>query len=87
VSPTAVNPDPNKTCTASFSYIVPAELGTASVEIRVKDDDGERSLLTATPLPGGQPWEQNDIPVRGKAYFTVILDGVSQPVVERDPTC
>jgi len=79
----AVNPQ----CPVTFSYTIPADLGTVSLEIRVNDDDGERVVLPATPLPGGQPWERTDYLVRGKATFTVFVDGVIKAVEERDPQC
>ena len=79
----AVNPQ----CPVPFSYTIPADLGMVSLEIRVNDDDGERVVLPATILPGGQPWERTDILVRGKATFTVFVDGVSKAVEERDPRC
>ncbi len=90
------NPEPNTTppvagvplqCPVTFTYTLPADIGTATVEIRVKDDDGERVLLPATPLPGGTPYEQKDFLIRGKATFTVFVDGVSKSVEERDPQC
>ncbi len=90
---TPENPPPPSTatvkpqCPVPFSYTIPADLGTVSLEIRVTDDDGERVVLPATSLPGGQPWEINDYPVRGKATFTVFVDGVSKAVEERDPKC
>ena len=74
-------------CAVSFSYTVPADLVTASLEIRVTDDDGERVVLPATPLPGGQSWERTDYLVRGKATFTVFVDGVVKAIEERDPQC
>ncbi len=77
----------NPQCPETISYTVPADLGTASLEVRVTDDDGERIVLPATPLPGGTPWEQRDYLVRGKATFTVFVDGVSKAVEERDPKC
>ena len=79
----AVNPQ----CPVPFSYTIPADLGMVSLEIRVNDDDGESVVLPATILPGGQPWERTDILVRGKATFTVFVDGVSKAVEERDPRC
>lgn len=74
-------------CPVPFSYTIPADLGMVSLEIRVVDDDGERVVLPATPLPGGQSWEQKDYLVRGKATFTVFVDGISKAVEERDPRC
>ena len=88
---TPENPPPmiegKRQCPVTFAYTIPADLGTVSLEVRVIDDDGERVVLPATPLPGGTPWEQKDYPVRGKATFTVFVDGVSKAVEERDPRC
>ena len=74
-------------CPTTVSYTIAADLGTVSLEVRVTDDDGERIVLPATPLPGGQPWERTDYLVRGKATFTFFVDGVSKAVEERDPKC
>ena len=90
---TPENPAPPATvavkpqCPVPISYTIPADLGTVSLEVRVIDDDGERVVLPATQLSGGTPWEQADYPVRGKATFTVFVDGVSKAVEERDPQC
>jgi beta-lactam-binding protein with PASTA domain len=73
-----------KPCPVTFSYTVPADLGTVTVEIRVRDEDGERVALPATPLSSGTPWEYKDT-VRGRATFTVFVDGISREVAERDP--
>jgi beta-lactam-binding protein with PASTA domain len=73
-------------CPVTFLYIVQADIGTANVEIRVRDDDGERVEFSG-PVPGGQPVELKDYLIRGKATFTVFVDGVSQSPEERDPKC
>jgi beta-lactam-binding protein with PASTA domain len=73
-------------CPVTFLYIVQADLGTANIEIRVRDDDGERVGFSG-PVPGGQPVELKDYLIRGKATFTVFVDGVSQAPEERDPKC
>jgi beta-lactam-binding protein with PASTA domain len=94
-NPPPANPNPTaqdivnaaKSCPVTFSYTVPADLGTVTVEVRVKDDDGERVVLPATPLSSGTPWEYKDYLVRGKATFTVFVDGISNLVEERDPQC
>ncbi len=58
----------------SFSYTVPADRGTVTLEIIVKDDDGSRTVFPPAPLPAGQPIVL-DIEVRGQGTVTVLLDG------------
>jgi hypothetical protein len=65
----------------TFSYLVPADLGTVTLEVRMVDDDGEKTIYGPLSVPGGTTI---DLPreVRGKATFTVIIDGVPKYVGE-----
>jgi hypothetical protein len=58
----------------SFSYLVPADLGTVTLEVRLVDDDGEKTIYGPISVPGGTVIE---VPreVRGTATFTVLIDG------------
>jgi hypothetical protein len=58
----------------TFTYVVPADLGTVTFEVRLKDDDGERSIYGPLSLPGGFPFEITR-EVRGTAEFYVYIDG------------
>jgi beta-lactam-binding protein with PASTA domain len=70
-----------QTRSVTFSYLVPADLGTVTLEVRMVDDDGEKTIYGPLSVPGGT---SIDLPreVRGKATFTVIIDGVPKYVGE-----
>ncbi len=70
-----------QTRSVTFSYLVPADLGTVTLEVRMVDDDGEKTIYGPLSVPGGTTI---DLPreVRGKATFTVIIDGVPKYVGE-----
>ncbi len=70
-----------QTRSVTFSYLVPADLGTVTLEVRLVDDDGEKIIYGPLSVPGGTTI---DLPreVRGKATFTVIIDGVPKYVGE-----
>ncbi len=82
-TPTQPTPTQATTQTRSvtFSYLVPADLGTVTLEVRMVDDDGEKTIYGPLSVPGGTTI---DLPrdVRGKATFTVIIDGVPKYVGE-----
>jgi beta-lactam-binding protein with PASTA domain len=63
-----------QTRVVSFSYTIPADRGTVTLEIIVKDDDGSRTVFPPAPLPAGQPILL-DIEVRGQGTVTILLDG------------
>jgi beta-lactam-binding protein with PASTA domain len=67
-------PDQPQTRVVSFSYTVPADRGTVTLEIMVKDDDGSRTVFPPAPMPAGQAVAL-DIEVRGPGTVTVLLDG------------
>ncbi len=58
-------------------YTFPADIGPGKVEILVRDDDGERSLLppTDTASLAGATAQRDDVQVRGNYVFIVRLDG------------
>ncbi len=62
------------TRSVTFSYVVPADLGTVTLEIRMSDDDGIKTVYGPLTVPAGQPIEISK-EVRGKATFTVIING------------
>ncbi len=74
--PTATQPR-----SVTFSYLVPADLGTVTLEVRMVDDDGEKTIYGPLSVPGGTAI---DLPreVRGTAKFTVLIDGVPKYVGE-----
>jgi beta-lactam-binding protein with PASTA domain len=74
VSPGTTAPTEPQTRVVSFSYTVPADRGTVTLEIIVKDDDGSRTVFPPAPMPAGQAVAL-DIEVRGSASVTVLLDG------------
>jgi beta-lactam-binding protein with PASTA domain len=84
-TPTQPTPTPTQATTqtrsVTFSYLVPADLGTVTLEVRMVDDDGEKTIYGPLSVPGGTTI---DLPreVRGKATFTVIIDGVPKYVGE-----
>ncbi len=79
--PTTPTPVTPQTRSVTFSYMVPADLGTVTLEVRMVDDDGEKTIYGPLSVPGGTTI---DLPrdVRGKATFTVIIDGVPKYVGE-----
>jgi beta-lactam-binding protein with PASTA domain len=84
-TPTQPTPTPtpvtNQTRTVTFSYVVPADLGTVTLEVKVSDDDGERTIYGPLTVPGGTAI---DLPreVRGTATFTVFIDGEPKHVAQ-----
>jgi beta-lactam-binding protein with PASTA domain len=72
--PTTPTQTTSQTRTVTFSYVVPADLGTVTFEVKLKDDDGERSIYGPLSLPGGFPFEITR-EVRGAAEFYVYIDG------------
>ena len=80
VQPTT--PATNQTRTVTFNYEVPADLGTVTLEVKVVDDDGERTVYGPLTLPGGT---SIDLPreVRGNARFTVYIDGLPKFVEDK----
>jgi beta-lactam-binding protein with PASTA domain len=88
-TPTATPPPPTPTQpettpqasadkrSVTYSYTIPPDLGTVTVEIRLKDDAGERIIYGPLSVPGGYaidlPYE-----VIGPATFTVLIDGVAR---------
>ena len=75
VTPTQPNtPTATQTRSVTFSYLIPADLGTVTLEVRMVDDDGETTIYGPISVPGGTVIE---VPrdVRGTATFTVFIDG------------
>ncbi|WP_293909118.1 PASTA domain-containing protein [Deinococcus sp.] len=77
-SSTEIPPTPLPTGqVAVMSYTFPADLPAGSVEIVVRDDDGERTVLPATDSAqlAGNVAQRSDISVRGSYRFIVRLNG------------
>ena len=60
-----------------MSYSFPTNLPAGSVEIVVRDDDGERVILPATDSAqlAGNLAQRSDVSVRGNYSFTVRVNG------------
>lgn len=73
-TPTTPTTTTSQTRSVTFSYLVPADLGTVTLEVRIVDDDGEKTIYGPISVPGGTVIE---VPreVRGTATFTVLIDG------------
>jgi beta-lactam-binding protein with PASTA domain len=80
--PTAPTQATNQTRSISFSYLVPADLGTVTLEVRLKDDTSERTVYGPITVPGGTTIEL-PLEVLGTAYFTVLIDGESKYAEQR----
>jgi hypothetical protein len=64
-----------------YSYAIPSSIvapeQTATVEIKVEDNDGRRDLFQAQ-LNGGAIADVGTVNVRGNATFTIYIDGVEK---------
>lgn len=66
-----------QTRTVRLDYAFPANLPEGTVDIVVRDQDGERTVLAGTPSSSaaGATAQQEGIVVRGAAVFTVRVNG------------
>jgi hypothetical protein len=64
-----------------YSYAIPTNIlapeQTATVEIKVEDNDGKRDVFQAQ-LNGGAIADVGVISVRGSATITIYIDGVER---------
>ncbi|WP_425145369.1 PASTA domain-containing protein [Deinococcus sp.] len=77
-APTPATPAPSSPAqTVRLNYTFPANLPDGSVDILVRDADGERTVLASTPTSTvtGATAQQDNIPVRGEATFIVRVNG------------
>ncbi|GGR05204.1 PASTA domain-containing protein [Deinococcus ruber] len=80
VTPTPVTPTPADTTptrTVALNYTFPSNLPDGTVDIIVRDADGERTVLSGTPSStvAGATAQQESIQVRGDATFVVRVNG------------
>ena len=74
---TTPEPPTIQTRTVRLDYAFPANLPEGTVDIVVRDQDGERTVLAGTPssAAAGATAQQEGIVVRGAAVFTVRVNG------------
>lgn len=74
---TVPEPPTVQTRTVRLDYAFPANLPEGTVDIVVRDQDGERTVLTGTPssAAAGATAQQEGIVVRGEAVFIVRVNG------------
>lgn len=60
-----------------LNYTFPATLPDGTLDILVRDQDGERTVLAGTPSStvAGATAQQDGISVRGEAVFVVRVNG------------
>ena len=77
VSTFAPEPPTVQTRTVRLDYAFPVNLPEGTVDIVVRDQDGERTVLAGTPssAAAGATAQQEGIVVRGEAVFTVRVNG------------
>lgn len=69
-------PTPSQSRTVRLDYAFPASLPDGSVDIVVRDDDGERVVFNATPSSSAAGANaRDDVQVRGDAVFIVRVNG------------
>ncbi len=66
-----------------FDYTIPENSGTVTLEIRLKDANGERVIFPPAPLPSGQHIAI-DIEVTQNAVLYVLLDGAKAKALQLD---
>ena len=69
-------PTPSQSRTVRLDYAFPASLPDGTVDIVVRDDDGERVVFNATPSSSAAGANaSDDVQVRGNAVFIVRVNG------------
>ncbi len=65
------------TRTVRLEYTFPGSLPEGTVDIVVRDQDGERTVLSGTPSTSaaGATAQQDGVQVRGDAVFVVRVNG------------